>query len=260
MNLKQRIWIITKLLLIIIGIFLAVYIILNAPALWKKFNYWYTTKFKQESWPESYQVVPVNLKNNLGYILTPTHSNQNTNNSVPNNNSNVNANSEVVLDNNYLYIPKLGIRAPVNWEVSESEAIDKLQTGVVHLRSTGLPGTDGNIFISGHSSYYWWDPGQYKTIFALLPNIANDDIVYITYNNVLYTYQVIETITVNPGDTWVMDKLNFPAVSLMTCVPVGTNLQRFIVRAKQISPNTSQEKPKEQKTPTNKPNLLPFIF
>ncbi|MDD3774003.1 MAG: sortase, partial [Patescibacteria group bacterium] len=208
---KQKLWLVGKLILIAAGIFLAVYVFLNAPALWKKLSYWYITQFKNEAWPESYQVMPVDLKNNLGYILGPTRKASDINQDELRN--------ELALSNNNLYIPKLGIRAPINWEISEADAIAKLQTGVVHLETTGIPGTDGNIFITGHSSYYWWDPGEYKTIFALLPNIANNDVIYITYNDQLYTYNVVETLTVNPADTYVMDKLDYPAVSLMTCVP-----------------------------------------
>lgn len=249
---KQKLWMIGKLFLVVIVIFGIVYVVLNAPALWLKLKYWYITKFQQKAWPQSYQVMPVNLKNNLGYILSPTRKASDIRQDELRN--------ELALSNNNLYIPKLGIRAPINWEIPESEAIEKLQTGVVHLESTGLPGTDGNIFITGHSSYYWWDPGQFKTVFALLPNIENNDTIYITYNEQLYIYKVTETLTVNPSDTYVMDKLNYPALSLMTCVPVGTNLQRFIVRAKQTSPTFKQQKPKTYPNPKAKPELLPSIF
>jgi LPXTG-site transpeptidase (sortase) family protein len=251
----QKIWPILKLILIAVGIFLAVYVFLNAPALYKKAKYWYITQFKHEAWPGSFQVIPIDLKNNLGYVLSPK---QTPTQIAANEQQRLKA--ELALDNNYLYIPKLGIKAPINWDVMEADAIDKLQTGVVHLAGTGLPGTDGNIFISGHSSYYWWDPGEYKTIFAILPNASNEDVIYLTYNDRLYIYFVVETLTVNPGDTWVMDKLDYPALTLMTCVPVGTNLQRFIVRAKQTSPNPTVVAPKTYTNPSAKPNLLPSIF
>ena len=252
---KQKLWLVGKLILIAAGVFIVVYVFLNAPALYQKAKYWYITKFKHEAWPSAFQVMPVDLKNNLGYILSPTQS--------PTQiaaNEEQKLKSELALDNNYLYIPKLGIKAPINWNISEAEALDKLQTGVIHQVGTGLPGTDGNIFIAGHSSYYWWDPGGYKTIFAILPNIGNDDIIYVTYNNRLYTYHVAENLTVNPEDTWVMDKLDYPALTLMTCVPVGTNLQRFILRAKQTSPNTNVVAPKTYTNPSAKPGLLPSIF
>jgi LPXTG-site transpeptidase (sortase) family protein len=252
---KQKIWAVGKLLLIAVAVFAFVYVALNAPALYQKARYWYITKFENKAWPNAFQVMPVDLKNNLGYILSPHQSPTQISQ-----NEQTQLQSELALSNNYLYIPKLGIKAAINWEVAEADAISKLQTGVVHSAGTGLPGTDGNIFISGHSNYYWWDPGQYKTIFAILDNISNGDVIYVTYNNRLYTYSVVETLTVNPSDTYVMDKLSYPALSLMTCVPVGTDLHRFIVRAKQTSPNANQVKPKTFNNPSAKPELLPSIF
>ena len=245
-----------KFLILFLVVFAVVYVVVNAPALYQKLSYWYITVFKKEAWPKSYQIAPIDLQNNLGYILAPQKK--------PSTNKNVKKPNqpEIDLDNNFLYIPKLGIKAPINWEISEGDAMAYLESGVVHLKGTGLPGTDGNIFITGHSSYYWWAAGGYKTIFSLLPNVQNGDLIYLTYADKLYIYQVVEELTVAPSDTWVMDKLDYPALSLMTCVPVGTNFQRFIVRAKQISPSTEAVKPKphKQRLPKEVPELLPSIF
>lgn len=255
---KQKIILVLRFVFIFILVFTFIYLIVNAPALYRKAKYWYVSKFQNKPWPESYQVMPVNLQNNLGYILSPHKSPEEIRKLEEERQSG----SEVQLANNFLYIAKLGIKAPVIWEVEESEALKALENGVVHLAGTGLPGTDGNVFITGHSSYYWWSKGKYKTIFALLPNIETKDQIYLTFQNKLYTYEVVEKIVVWPKDTWVMDKLSYPALTLMTCVPVGTNLKRLIVRAKQISPSLEQEKPKPQ--PESKlrptPNLLPPIF
>jgi LPXTG-site transpeptidase (sortase) family protein len=253
---KQKIWSVVKLILVAIGIFLFVYVFLSAPALWTKLKYWYITKFEQKPWPASFQVMPVDLKNNLGNILSPSRTATEIAQSEQQQLKN-----ELALPNNYLAIPSLGIKAPINWQISNDNALTSLQTGLVNMLSTGLPGTDGNVFIIGHSSYYWFDPGQYKFVFTNLDSIANNATIYIAYNNQLYTYNVVQTLVVNPSDTYVMDKLPYPAVTLMTCVPVGFNLHRFIVRAKQTYPDVNQVKPQTtSNNPGTNSNLLPSIF
>jgi sortase A len=113
--------------------------------------------------------------------------------------------------------------------------LENLQKGVVHYAGTPLPGEGkGPIFISGHSSYYSWDPGQYKTVFTNLDKLSEGDLIQIKYNDQLYTYRVYETVVVNPDQVDVLNSVNEPTLDLMTCVPVGTNQQRLIIKAKQI--------------------------
>ena len=138
------------------------------------------------------------------------------------------------LDDNQLYIPKINIKAPIVWDSSADEKImlANLQKGVVHYGGTDLPSKDkGNVFITGHSSYYTWDSGKYKTVFALLDNLKPGDQEALTYQNQVYVYQVYETVTVKPSNTSVLDTTDKPILSLMTCTPVGTSLNRLIVRS-----------------------------
>jgi len=144
--------------------------------------------------------------------------------------------------NNQLYVPKLGIRVPIVWDssVDENSMIANLQHGVVHYLGTAKPGEGleenrGNIFISGHSSYYSWDPGAYKSIFATLPNLGVGDTVSIGYYDKVYVYQVYETAEVAPENVDVVRQdTDKHIVTLMTCVPIGTNERRFIARAEFI--------------------------
>lgn len=143
---------------------------------------------------------------------------------------------------NQLIIPALGIRVPIVWDSSteENAMLANLHYGVVHYAGTakpdeGLSENRGNIFISGHSSYYSWDPGSYKTIFATLPNINVGDQVAIGYQGKVYVFQVYDKAEVSPGDTDVVRQdTDKHIVTLMTCVPIGTNLRRFIARAEFI--------------------------
>lgn len=141
------------------------------------------------------------------------------------------------LKDNTMIIPKINIKASIIWNSAPDENVmlENLQKGVVHYAGTALPGTGkGPIFITGHSSYYWWDKGNYKTVFANLDKIETGDEIGIGYNNKVYLYKVYEKIVVKPEQVDVLQPVDQPILALMTCVPVGTNLNRLIVRAKEI--------------------------
>lgn len=145
------------------------------------------------------------------------------------------------LNDNYLFIPKINLTAPINWEIAVDDVslLGSLKSGLSHFNISSLPGEIGNVFISGHSSYYWWDSGQYKKVFALLPELKVGDVMYLKYQNKPFIYQVEETKVVKPEETSVVGQTNYSVLTLMTCVPVGTAQNRLIVRSKQIYPQKS---------------------
>lgn len=137
------------------------------------------------------------------------------------------------LENNLLVVPKIGVRVPIIWNSSSDEKImlANLENGVAHYGFTSLPNeADGNVFLSGHSSYYWWDKGQYKTVFALLDKLTQGDQAMLQYDGKVYVYTMRDSVTVSPSDVSVTDPTEKPELSLMTCVPVGTSLRRLVVR------------------------------
>ena len=135
-----------------------------------------------------------------------------------------------------LSIPAISVSAPIIINVNgnnEEEYLSSLQHGVAHLAGTGLPGNIGNIFIFGHSSYYFYDRGDYKNIFENLDKLnANDDII-INSNLGEYAYRVISKKIVNPDEVNVTGTAieNKETLSLMTCTPAGTSDQRLIILA-----------------------------
>jgi len=136
---------------------------------------------------------------------------------------------------NYLVIPKIGAIAPIAWNVMESGIDKALQKGVAHYKKTALPNQIGNTFIFGHSSYYWWAEGSYKQIFVLLDKLDKGDRVYLNYKKQVYAYIVTDKIVVSPDDVSVMAQTDQRILSLMTCVPVGTNLKRLVVKAAPVA-------------------------
>jgi LPXTG-site transpeptidase (sortase) family protein len=101
-----------------------------------------------------------------------------------------------------------------------------------HYAGTALPGEVGNIFIYGHSVVpFFFDAGNYKTIFSNLHKLENGDIIELTYNDQRFKYQVFEKKVLNPEEvtplaTITPAYLNEKTLSLMTCTPPGTTLKR----------------------------------
>ena len=137
----------------------------------------------------------------------------------------------------HLEIPSLNINAPIIADVdgNDKDAYFKaLEGGVAHFQGTAKPGEGSNIFIFGHSSYYWWAAGDYKEIFKNLEDVKEGDEIDVWYQEKEYKYKVSKTEVVDPTDVDVLKPTPSEQLTLMTCVPVGTDKQRLIVIAKPI--------------------------
>ncbi|MBU0647910.1 class D sortase, partial [Patescibacteria group bacterium] len=136
----------------------------------------------------------------------------------------------------YLAIPSLGIEAPIKYLDSTDENVlkDKLKEGVGHYPDTAMPGEKGNVFIFGHSSYYWWDSTEFSSIFANLESVKKGDKVLVKYDGELFVYQVVDTLIVEPTEVSVLQQGDNYELSLMTCTPLGTNLRRFVVKTELV--------------------------
>ncbi|MBI5412217.1 sortase [Candidatus Peregrinibacteria bacterium] len=145
-----------------------------------------------------------------------------------------------------LIIPKLGKNIPVvemdtgalngeDWPALEKQIQSGLQKGVVHYPGTAKPNEFGNVFITGHSSFYPWDPGKFKDVFARLGKLEIGEEFYLYYDQKRYAYQIIGKKEVPPTDVSVLKQPRDKKIlTLMTCVPVGTTLRRLIITAAQV--------------------------
>lgn len=144
-----------------------------------------------------------------------------------------------------LVIPRIEKNVPVvtvksdnlikkNWNGLEKDIMTALQNGVIHYPGTAMPGQKGNVVITGHSSYFPWDAGQFKDVFALLHEVKKNDKMVLYYNQKKYIYEVVDIQTVKPNNTDVLQQTEDDRLTLITCTPVGTNLNRLIVIAKLI--------------------------
>ncbi len=162
-------------------------------------------------------------------------------------------NLEIAPLENRLIIPRIDQNIPVvrvssenlikrDWGALENDIQDALKGGVVHYPGTSLPDQEGNVVITGHSSYFPWDPGRFKDVFALLHDVVIGDKLVIYYGQDKYTYEVDEIKIVLPDDIDILKQTTRDQVTLITCTPVGTNLKRLIVTGKLVedqSPSSS---------------------
>ena len=149
-----------------------------------------------------------------------------------------------------LIIPKLGKNVPIvrpsmnalvqeDWKKFEDDIQVALRDGVVHYPGSARPGQAGNFFVTGHSSYYPWDEGKYKDIFARLHELEPGDTYSVYYGGDLHTYRITSKKEVKPNDVSVLDQPTKKRLAtLMTCTPIGTTLRRLIVMAEEIDPAT----------------------
>jgi LPXTG-site transpeptidase (sortase) family protein len=180
----------------------------------------------------------------------------------------LNPSSIQVGPNPIIIIPKINVQIPVVYNAPNinSDTIETaLESGVVHYPTTPYPGQLGNGVIFGHSSNNILNPGQYKFAFVLLHDLTDGDTFYLEYQSKLYVYQVINTQVVSPNDTQVLETQSKPAtMTLITCDPPGTSINRLIILGEQISPDPSTDtassvnpatEPKPAILPSNSPTL-----
>jgi LPXTG-site transpeptidase (sortase) family protein len=196
------------------------YIALNLNTLHQTISFWYNNEYK---------AAPIDISTQQLAVIS------------------TNTNSPVLpeINDNSLFIPVINVKAPISWAVpnNPTDVSAGLSRGLIHIKSTALPGEIGNVFITGHSSNYPWAKGNYNNIFALLNKTVVGDMVQIKYKNVDYVYKVTEIKVVEPTDISVLKSKNESVLTLMTCTPVGTSLRRLIVIANQIYPNPYTNQP-----------------
>ena len=228
--------VISAVILVVFGFFF----LFNAPALNQQVRYWWENDIQASQTAQLVPTIPV---------VEPTD--QSNQPQAKPSSTTLPAASQTAdftsLSNNTIWIPKLGIKAPVLWDITSSgditsDILTALQKGVVRYPQTALPDQVGNVFLTGHSSNYWWEKGSYKTIFALLDRLVVGDMIYIKYDSQVYTYRVNGQKVVKPSETSVLERTEHATLSLMTCTPVGTNLLRRVVTAQLISPTTLTKK------------------
>lgn len=132
------------------------------------------------------------------------------------------------IDTFRLSVPALGV------EDAEVSSIDyDLDKHLVDYYGPGNPIMPGTSVIYGHSTIpQWFDPHNYKAIFATLHTIkVGDDIILNVLGN-NYTYKIFSITITSPDDVNIFTQTyDNSYVTLVTCTPPGTTWHRLIVRA-----------------------------
>jgi len=217
-----------------ICLFILSYIIINFPAIRDKTTFWYKTNI-ETSEPIA-QTVPEPTSESLA----------NTSNS----DNDIAIAPVPDITNNSINIPVLNIKAPISWRVANtaSDVSSGLEKGIIQVDGTSLPGEKGNVYVTGHSSNYVWAKGSYNSIFAIVDQLVAGDIIYIKYNDTVYTYEVLNQKIVAANDLTILGQTDDSRLTLVTCWPVGTSYKRLVVTANQVSPD-----PKLNALPVSKP-------
>ena len=123
----------------------------------------------------------------------------------------------------YVEIPKIGVLLPIYHGVGS----DVLMKGVGHLPETSLPvgGESTHCVLAGHSGM------THARLFTDLPKLEIGDEFCIHVYDQTLTYTVDQIKPVIPTDTrdlTIMEGKDY--VTLLTCVPVGVNSHRLLVR------------------------------
>lgn len=187
--------------------FILTFLIINSGSLWSRVWYWWQTDVQKIHPGAAQEKVIAGENSRLPTVVS-------------------------TLAPNRLTIPKIGVDAPVIWNSDPQRLLQDLARGVAHYKGTARPNDrSGNVFITGHSSNFIWDKGQYNRVFANLDKLVVGDLIALTTDKKEFVYQVKDKIVIKPSELNVLNPTTSPTLSLMTCVPVGTNLLRLIVHA-----------------------------
>jgi LPXTG-site transpeptidase (sortase) family protein len=182
----------------------------------------------------------------------------------------IDPNSAAVSSDPLIIIPKINVEIPVVYDepsIEESKIQAGLERGVVHYATTAYPGEKGNGVIFGHSANNILNKGKYKFAFVLLKRLELGDTFYVQKDGKRYVYKVFDKKIVPPTDVSVIQAGDKPAtMTLITCDPPGTSLNRLVVIGEQVSPDpntntTSTAKPSGATTsPTSIPGEGPTLW
>jgi len=93
----------------------------------------------------------------------------------------------------------------------------------------------GNVYLFAHASIDFWRLGRYATVFNLLRKMEKGDKVHVFYKGDDYIYEVINKEVQKGFNTFPLTRTTIePILTLQTCDPPGTTLNRLIVTAKLI--------------------------
>lgn len=116
---------------------------------------------------------------------------------------------------------------------NEKEYMKALSEGIAHAKGTSFPGESGNMYLFSHSVNAPWDIVRFNAVFYLLNKLSIGDRVIIFYQGKRFDYVVFDKSIAKATDTnFLIQNYDIPVLTMQTCDPPGTTINRLIVRAK----------------------------
>ncbi|MBI2337844.1 sortase [Candidatus Daviesbacteria bacterium] len=119
---------------------------------------------------------------------------------------------------------------------NEREYVQALTQGVAEALGSTPAGQPGNLYLFSHSTDAPWNIVRFNAIFYLLRELEPGDRVIIFFKNKRYDYIVFDKVIARSDDiSYLTNRYDYPVLTLQTCDPPGTILNRLIVRAKLVN-------------------------
>jgi LPXTG-site transpeptidase (sortase) family protein len=138
---------------------------------------------------------------------------------------------EWVNEPNRIEIPKMGVIAKITEPKDKAEMDRLLLESVTYNLGSAAPGEEGNVIITGHSSAPV--DNQYAHIFATLNRLKYGDEILVYKDLVQYRYLVREKDFVDADDLSVISQER-RGLTLITCWPIGTDINRLTIYAQML--------------------------
>jgi LPXTG-site transpeptidase (sortase) family protein len=139
-----------------------------------------------------------------------------------------------------LSIPKLNMQVPLIFSKSPDNFDKDLEKGVIHYPGTALPGEKGIVYVSGHSSDFFWKKNEFSTVFAKINRLEAGDDIFVTVYDAngkaqTFRYRVAFNKIYSPDDQTQFIDNSSAKLNLSTCWPIGTSKDRLVVTAELVS-------------------------
>lgn len=129
-------------------------------------------------------------------------------------------------DQNWLYIPKIGVNASIN----EGQSVLALEKGIWRRPKSSTPDLGSNTVLVAHRFLYTSGPNT----FYHLDKLAVGDRFSLWWSGQRYEYEVFLVETVLPSDIQIEAGSTEQIVTLWTCTPLFSASKRLVVVAELV--------------------------
>lgn len=130
-----------------------------------------------------------------------------------------------------LIIPKINLNSEILSNIdpfNKKEYLAALSQGVAQASGSASP-EEGGIFLFAHSTNTAFNISRYNGVFYLISKLSTGDQIYLLYQGKNYKYAVDKIKIVSPKEIQYLTPSQNQTLTLMTCWPPGTTLQRLLV-------------------------------